>query len=191
MCTYGVGLGCVHVYWLVMMKDQTRNWFQTNLLACDSFALQSSGRCEKCLCRIRPMRSSLKHFCMALIRPGDIMQIPANVPRIRDEHRSLPPSPDPTDTMMGKLQSKSNVRSTWTFRSFTQRAREQDNLKQRLMEFQGPSERWLCVHVFCTSHLIAFIAVSMETAEHFEALQISLQPSGERNWCHATEVNKL
>lgn len=28
----------------------------------------------------------------------------------------------------------------------------------------------LCT-LFCTSHLVAFIAVSMETAEHFEAIK--------------------
>ncbi len=138
---------------------------------CDSFALQSGGRCETCLCRIRPMRSFLKHFCMALIRPGDIMQIPANVPRITDEHHSLSPSPMiPLIPWWENCRAKSNEQSTWTFRSFTQRAREQDNLKQRLMEFSGPFwNRWLYIHIFLHITFIAFIAVSMETAEHFEA----------------------
>lgn len=174
MCTYGAGLVCIQVstytdwLWWRTRLGSTK-WF---VHMCDSFALQSTGRCETCLCRIRPMRSSLKHFCMALIRPGDIMQIPANVPRIRNEHHSLPPSPWCHRYHDGKTaEQKSNARSTWTFRRFTQRAREQDNLKQWLMEFQGPFWKDGSMYTFfCTSHLIAFIAVSMETAEHFEAI---------------------
>lgn len=38
------------------------------------------------------------------------------------------------------------------------------------MVFQGPSEAMALCTVFRTSHLIAFIAVAMATAEHFEAI---------------------
>lgn len=135
MCTYGGG-------WVVLYADWL--WWRTRLgtdfkLICSHVWLictGSSRRCETHLCRIRPMRSSLKHFCMALIRPGDIMQIPANVPCIRDEHRSLPPSPwchRYHDGITGEQNQMYKARE-----HFRASRREQDNLRQWLMEFQEP-----------------------------------------------------
>lgn len=81
------------------------------------------------------------------------------------------PPPDPTDTMMGKLQSKIK----WTkHMNISELHAESKRSRQCEATTDGISrailKRWLYVHVFRTSHLIAFIAVSMETAEHFEAI---------------------
>lgn len=126
---------------------------------------------HECLCRIRPRRSSLKHFCMALIRPGDIMQIPVNVPRIRDEHCSLPPSPWCHRYDDGKnCRAKSNVWSTWNSELHAESKRASQTKQWLWWNFKGHSEMMALCTLFCTLHLIAFIAVSMETAEHFEAI---------------------
>lgn len=64
------------------------------------------------------------------------MQIPVNVPRIRDEHCSLPPSPWCHRYDDGKnCRAKSNVWSTWNSELH---AESKPDKAMTLMEFQGP-----------------------------------------------------
>lgn len=108
---------------------------------------------HECPCRIRPRRSSLKHFCMALIRPGDIMQIPANVRHIRDEHCSLPPSPRCHRYDDGETAEQNQMyEACEQFKASCREKESKTDKAMTLMEFQGPFASDGSLYTFFAHH---------------------------------------
>lgn len=153
----------------------------------------SGGRCETCLCGIKPMRSFLKHFCMALIRYGDIMQIPANVPRIRDEHHSLSPSPWSHRDHDGKTAEQNQMNEAREHFGASRREQESKTIwSNDWWNFKGHSETMALythfLHITFNCFYCCFYGNGRTLWSHY---RFPFSAQGRRNWCHATEVNKL
>lgn len=157
MCTYGVGLGCVQVF---MYTDWL--WWRTRLgtdfkLICSHVWFIFTAKQWKVWnmpVQDRTHEILPKAF---LHGPNKAWRHYANTRECATHQRWAPLSATlpliPQIPWWENCRAKSNERSTWTFRSFTQRARDQDNVKQQLMEFQGPFWNDGSMYTFFAHHI--------------------------------------
>lgn len=136
--------------------------------------------------RIKPTRSSLKHFSTALIRPEDIMQISTNVPRIRNEPCSLPPSPWCHRYHDGKTTEENQMQHNEKHEHFRASRRARQTEAAALMEFQGPlwNDGSLCtffifLHITFNCFYCCFYGNGFETLWSHYRFSLQLSRGGE------------